>query len=109
MHLSSTDYKQAKLARSEEVGALVEIQNHRIDSPKGTIFVGCSDGDQFKDVYTHHCKVCELDRHHPLCLNGGGLLLSKYSPVRGAKMDSRTLLRHIQAASRIKDMHTVVL
>lgn len=107
LHLSVTDRDQIVFAR--QAGALIEIQNHRIESSAGTIFVGCSDGDQFRDVYAHHCKVCALERHHPLLLNGGSLLLSKHSPIRGAKKDSAVLLRHIQAASSIKGIRTVVL
>ncbi len=107
LHLSSTDRDQIKQAR--EAGALKEIQHHRIEDPAGTIFVACPDGDQFRDVYGHHCTLCAIERHHPLSLNGGALLLSRHSPILCAKKDGAVFLRHVKAASRLKGMRTVVL
>lgn len=107
MQLTATDREQILTAR--EANALLPIENHRVEASVGTIFVGCSDGDQFKDVYEHHCKVCANLRHHPLLLNGGALLLSPHSPIRGAKKDGTVLLRHVNAASRIKGIHSIVL
>lgn len=105
--LSRTDGEQIGLAL--EAGVLLPTQKHCIENPEGTILVPCPDGDHFHDVYSQHCTLCEIRRHHPLCLNAGALLLSKHSPIRGAKMDGRTMLRHISGASKIKGMDTVVL
>ena len=105
--ITPTDLRYIVAAR--EAGALLKIEKHRIKSAEGTIFVGCSDGDCFSDLYAHHCKVCTTPRHHPLLLNGGALLLSHHSPVHGAKKDATVLLRHIKAARNIKGIHTVVL
>ncbi|HEY4499382.1 MAG TPA: hypothetical protein VJH94_04975 [Candidatus Paceibacterota bacterium] len=101
--------ERGQIKSAREIGALLEIEGRQIKSSEGTIFVGCSDGDQFNDVYRHHCHVCEVLRHHPLLLNGGAMLLSKHSPIRGAKRDGTVFLRHINAASCIKHITTVVL
>lgn len=107
--ITTTDIEEVKLAR--EAGVLLEIEGRRIASSNGTIFVGCSDGDQFADLYRFHTTTCKCDevRHHPLLLNGGALLLSSNSPITGAKRDGRVLLRHIHVASRIKGIKTLVL
>lgn len=105
--MTEIDRDQVLLARDR--GALCEIDNHLIESSHGTVFVGCPDGDQFNDVYEHHCMMCPGEiRHHPLLLNGGALLLSPSSPVPKAKWDGAVLMRHVQNATRIKGIHSVV-
>lgn len=45
---------------------------------EGTIFVPCSDGHRFGDMYHHHSGACfhGSDMHHPLALPGGAMLIA---------------------------------
>ena len=108
----------AKLANSDMalirklrgVGVLCELDSGKIMSSCGTIFVGCPDADQFLDIYEHHCAMCDGEiRHHPLCLNGGALLLSKHSPIPFARADGDALLRHVSEAAALKGISSIAL
>ena len=100
---------RAHIVSARGARALLDIEGRRVSASQGTVFIGCPDGDRFKDVYDYHCHVCNGVRHHPLLLNGGALLLSHHSPIWGAKGDGKTLVRHANAAARIKHIHTAIL
>ncbi|HEY4479314.1 MAG: hypothetical protein A3C06_01705 [Candidatus Taylorbacteria bacterium RIFCSPHIGHO2_02_FULL_46_13] len=107
MQLTEVDHEQVRTARA--ANALVPVEKHRIQNPAGTILVPCPDGDQFRDVYGQHCRLCNIERHHPLSLNGGALLLSKHSPVRHAKLKGSALLLDIKETQGLKGMDTLAL
>jgi len=103
---SNIDFNNIIVARTN---VLHDIQGDKIACPKGTILIGCSDGDRFWDMYNHHCEICNHTRNHPLSLNGGALLISKRSPIRGARADGNTLLRHAHLAVSKKGFRTIIL
>ena len=59
----------------------VDINGHKIDSKPGVISFGCSDCDQFDDMYSHRKEILDNSRIHALNFNGGALLLTPNSPA----------------------------
>ena len=106
-HLSNVDREQIGVA--EAAGVLPELDGDRIK--RGSIFVTCADGDQFRSVHDGLCLVSETSRHHPLSLNGGALLMAPMSAgdIPDAGIDGDVLLRHINQANQIKRIPSVVL
>ncbi len=66
-----------------QAGLLKEIDGQRIKSeaPNGAVLITCGDKDRFRQ----HFGGCSFVDIHPLCLNGGGVLLGQgVDPVRQA-------------------------
>lgn len=83
-----------------KAGLLQEIRGDRLKerAPTGAILITCGDRDRFK----HHFTGCNgFVDVHPLCLNGGGVLLSD-----GVDADrQRVLTQDTEEACIIKGLH----
>lgn len=98
------------------LGIFSDVDGHQINSSKGVINFGCSDGDQFDDAYSHQKKMSDNNRIHPLNLNGGALLLAPDSPAfrfsefyQDRDVLSKFLRKQIYVAQERKGINTVTL
>lgn len=108
MGLILTRQDEEIIAAAWKAGVLCKLDGNRINDEAGTILLGCADGDRFHNLFTHHCRVTGWNRHHPLSLNGGPLLISTKSPIPHAKNDGNVYMRHLRGAMQLKGMHIVV-
>jgi hypothetical protein len=82
-----------------QAGLLQEIDAPRIKerAPKGAVLIACGDRDRFSQHFT---GCSGLTAVHPICLNGGGVLLGDHvDPVR-----RRILLEECVEAFAVKDL-----
>ncbi len=86
-----------------QAGLLQEIDAPRIKecAPNGAVLISCGDRDRFK----HHFVGCNsFTDVHPICLNGGGVLLGDHvDPVR-----RRVLLEECDEAFTVKDLSFIL-
>lgn len=86
-----------------QAGLLQEIRAPRLKerAPNGAVFITCGDRDRF----SHHYAVCSgLVDAHPVCLNGGGVLLGNdVDDVR-----KQTILEETLEAFAIKGLRFVL-
>lgn len=100
------DNLHADFVLAEEMikaGLLQEIRGPRIKAraPSGAVFITCGDRDRFG----HHYSFCsDLVNAHPVCLNGGGVLL-------GNDVDAtrrQVILEEVLGAFAIKGLRFVL-
>lgn len=95
-------------------GVLQNIEGHRLDEREGIILVPCSDGDHILDTVNHHSMQVtmthrEEPRPHTLALNGGALNLPKHSPLCQELREDLVLMKHIEKARKMKNIHVIAL
>ncbi len=99
-------------------GALRDIDTGENGISK-TAIVACPDGHQFSELYGKHINLCGGPHHHdvmhhPIALNGGGLLLKQDSPIlRNSDgtyaPDGEVLLRHLGMTVELKQPEAIIL
>lgn len=86
-----------------QAGLLAEIDAPHIKqrAPNGAVLISCGDRDRFK----HHFVGCNnFTDVHPVCLNGGGVLLGDHvDPVR-----RRVILEDCVEAFAVKDLSFIL-
>jgi hypothetical protein len=98
----------AKLISKEVLTPL----NGKGEFPEGTIFVPCSDGHRFGDVYHHHSGACfnGSDMQMPLASPGGAMLGAGDKAIEARRPYSKhNLLLDIAGSIEWKSCPTVVL
>ncbi len=115
MLLSKLDRSMVKYLR-EDCEVLVNVDAAHLGSlDRGIIHVGCPDCDQFVDIMRHYEKMFRQNGHHgprlhPLCLNGGPILIPEESPLNTAELPQGKILMHnIGQAYIMKAISTVAL
>ncbi|MFZ1626367.1 MAG: hypothetical protein WAT81_01015 [Candidatus Moraniibacteriota bacterium] len=97
-------YPEFALAESLiQAGLLQEIDAPRIKerAPNGAVLISCGDRDRFK----HHFVGCtSFTDVHPICLNGGGVLLGDHVDV----VRRRVLLEECVEAFAMKNLSFIL-
>lgn len=86
-----------------QAGLLQEINASRIKerAPNGAVLIACGDRDRFK----HHFVGCTgFTDVHPICLNGGGILLGDHVDI----LRRRVLLEECVEAFMVKDLSFIL-
>lgn len=110
-HLSKDD--NAVIHQLREAKVLRDVEGYRLDQRNGVIFITCSDGDQFADIYSKQCEM-QADqrtdpRVHVLSCHGGAIAYAPCSPVNRRKHADLVFLEQIGDARTLKNINTVAL
>lgn len=109
------------LTDAEIAKYLIELASREVLTPlngkgesfaNGTIFVPCSDGHRFGDVYNHHCDhgFHGSNMQMPLASPGGAMLASGDARIETERPYSQhNLLLDIRRSIQLKSCPTVVL
>lgn len=111
MILSETDRDLIKSLRVD--GILADVEGHLLDQKNGIIFLTCSDGDQFPEIFKYQAEMQRAqsihERIHVLAWHGGALACAPLSPVNIRKRADKIFIEQIGAAREMKGINTVAL
>jgi len=109
--LSDSDHATIRALREADV--LQDASGHLLDQSNGVIFVGCSDGDRFYDIFRHQVDMQLVHRADPrihvLAWHGGALACAPCSPINRRKKADEVFLDQIADARSLKGINLVAL